>query len=152
MMRHAEEGKRVGRESSFFAAPLLTAPFRPPFRSAAPVLGSSPPPSRAVAAPSPGNRRGSRGPRGSFATEIRDRGLARHGPKADGGLDSAANDSSGVRGTERVGDLHSELEQFVERHRLTADPPPQRLSCQAFHRPEKGPSNPATANSGQTLA
>ena len=49
------------------------------------------------------------------------------------------NDPLAVRGFERIGDLHRELQQHLDRKRFAADGMLERLSLQHLHRDEELP-------------
>ena len=51
-------------------------------------------------------------------------------------LDVAVHDPFRVRGVQRIGNLHSHIQQRIGGHRLSADLMLQRLSFQKFHRQE----------------
>ena len=61
------------------------------------------------------------------------------GHKYVGGLNVPMNDSFGVRGIERVGDLDSEREQCVQFHMTAGDAVLKRRAFQKLHRNESLP-------------
>jgi hypothetical protein len=56
------------------------------------------------------------------------------GDKDIGGLDVSMNDTFGVRGVKRVGNVDAEREQRVQFHRASSGVVPQRLSLKILHR------------------
>jgi hypothetical protein len=52
-------------------------------------------------------------------------------------LDVAMDDIAAVRGVERIDNLHGEVEQFLVRQRLAANPVLQRLALEQFHHDER---------------
>ena len=47
------------------------------------------------------------------------------------------HDALGVRGAQRIGDLDSQVEQFIDVQRLSRDALPQRLAFQVLHGHER---------------
>lgn len=66
-------------------------------------------------------------------TEIENFGVAALGDEKVGRLDVAMNNTSAVRGVERVSDFDGELENLVERKSATADALFERLALEKFH-------------------
>ena len=53
------------------------------------------------------------------------------------------DDAGGVRGVERIGDLHGEVEQRVDRQRRAVDAVAQRLAVEQLHDEERQIAVPA---------
>ncbi len=70
-------------------------------------------------------------------TKIEDFSLAALGDKNIRGLDVAMNDALAVGGVEGIGDVNSDPEQHVERHRLAVDAMLERHALQQFHGDER---------------